>query len=96
MFYDNNIICGFSGIDPKSLRGSNTGFFLGCNVHNVNMQSFLIDKGRLYHPFVTCVQSNINFDFHGPTLTVDTACASSFTALNQAVIAFKTGKIKFR
>jgi 3-oxoacyl-[acyl-carrier-protein] synthase III len=57
------------------------------------MVSFVMNDDLRYHPYATCVQSNINFDFHGPTSHVDTACASSLSALNLAMIALRNGTI---
>jgi hypothetical protein len=57
------------------------------------MVSFVMKDDLRYHPFATCVQSNINFDFHGPTSHVDTACASSLSALNLAITALRNGTI---
>lgn len=87
-----------AGIPPLSLRGSDTGFFVGMSQNdygnmqingNVNDISAYSGTGNGY-----CFASgriSYQFGFHGPTLTSDTACSSSLVALHQAVQALRQG-----
>lgn len=87
-----------AGIPPLSLKGSDTGFFVGMSQNDYgNMQingdvndiSAYSGTGNGY-----CFASgrvSFQFGFHGPTLTSDTACSSSLVALHQAVQALRQG-----
>ena len=85
-----------ASIPPDSLKGSNTGFFVGMSQN---------DYGSLQingHPDdITAYSGTGNghsfaagriayqFGFHGPTFTSDTACSSSLVALYNAVNAIR-------
>ncbi|HWX14837.1 MAG TPA: SDR family NAD(P)-dependent oxidoreductase [Methylocella sp.] len=88
-----------AGIRPSALAGTETGVFVGGST---------LDYGnlRLHDPagadayFATgntlAVLSNrisYVFDLHGSSFTIDTACSSSFVALDAAVTAIQTGRI---
>lgn len=87
-----------AGIPPLSLKGSDTGFFVGMSQNDygnmqingdVNEISAYSGTGNGY-----CFASgrvSYQFGFHGPTLTSDTACSSSLVALHQAVQALRQG-----
>lgn len=87
-----------AGIPPMSLRGTDTGFFVGMSQNdygnlqingNVNEISAYSGTGNGY-----CFASgriSYQYGFHGPTLTSDTACSSSLVALHQAVQALRQG-----
>ncbi|MGW4741981.1 type I polyketide synthase [Nocardia xishanensis] len=68
-----------AGIDPVSLRGSDTGVFAGVMYHNYGTDAVgsagSVVSGRL--SYVLGVE--------GPAITVDTACSSSLVALHLAV-----------
>lgn len=90
-----------AGIPPLSLRGTDTGFFVGMSQNdygnlqingNVDEISAYSGTGNGY-----CFASgriSYQFGFHGPTLTSDTACSSSLVALHQAVQALRQGDSK--
>lgn len=73
-----------AGINPATLRGSNTGVFLG-------MGDFPSDISKQRS---SCLASNgisYIFDFKGPSCVIDTACSSSIYALHQAVQSIEKG-----
>ena len=82
-----------SGNDPDYLNGTKTGVYVGFCYSD--SESALKQHTDLVTPFVQLWPSRIanSFGFKGPALCMDTACASSFTAFNEAVIAIKTGVV---
>jgi fatty acid synthase, animal type len=87
----------FSGIDPVSLRGSNTGIFLGNSVsetgsvlgldpNDVNDCSWLGSCRSLFPNHISSA-----LDLRGPSLTVDTACSSSLLAFHLALDSIRLG-----
>ncbi|MEV6771980.1 type I polyketide synthase [Nocardia sp. NPDC051030] len=73
-----------SGIDPVSLRGSQTGVFAGMMYHDyeANANTGSIASGRISYVF----------GLEGPAVTVDTACSSSLVALHLAGQALRSGE----
>ncbi|MEU2996697.1 SDR family NAD(P)-dependent oxidoreductase [Streptomyces sp. NPDC006995] len=87
-----------SGHAPSSLHGSDTGVFIGATSHDYT--AHLADVGRYREPYAvngnakTVLANRISFELglHGPSEAVDTACASSLTALHRAVRAIRDGE----
>jgi acyl transferase domain-containing protein/acyl carrier protein len=75
-----------AGIDPTSLKGSQTGVFAGVVYHGYSMGSGTgglasVASGRIAY----------TMGLEGPAVTVDTACSSSLVALHWAVHAIRAG-----
>ncbi|MBP2325805.1 acyl transferase domain-containing protein/short-subunit dehydrogenase/acyl carrier protein [Kibdelosporangium banguiense] len=72
-----------AGIDPTSLRGSDTGVFAGVMYHDYGDGSAgSIVSGRVAY----------TLGLEGPAMTIDTACSSSLVALHLACQALRQGE----
>ncbi|WP_327116046.1 SDR family NAD(P)-dependent oxidoreductase [Nocardia sp. NBC_01730] len=92
-----------AGIDPGSLRGTDTGVFIG-----VIDQSYGVGSGgsgygsddsgvegyRVIGSAASVVSGRVSYvlGLEGPAVSVDTACSSSLVALHQAVAALRSGE----
>lgn len=74
---------------PETLRGTQTGVFIGIGTHDY---SIMLWQDPVNDPYATtgtgnCIAANrlsYIFDFKGPSLAVDTACSSSLVAVHLA------------
>ena len=87
-----------AGIDPDSLRGSNTGVFTGAMYDDYAAR--LAVRPRSSRGSCSRATSRVsfpdgcptNYGFTGPSLTVDTACSSSLVALHLAARSLRSGE----
>lgn len=82
-----------AGLDPVSLANYRTGMFIGCcYVDSISAQ---IETCTDYDSTWTELVSEVSksFGFKGPCTTYDSACASSFSAFNEAVKAMNANII---
>uniref|UniRef100_UPI00099EDB0F type I polyketide synthase n=1 Tax=Streptomyces graminilatus TaxID=1464070 RepID=UPI00099EDB0F len=86
------------GIDPKTVRGSQTGVFAGVTYHDYQTALAYSDEnvegliGTGISPSVLSGRIAYTFGLEGPAVTVDTACSSSMVALHMAIQALRTGE----
>ncbi|MEW2573607.1 type I polyketide synthase [Streptomyces sp. NPDC047070] len=87
-----------AGIDPGRLRGTASGVFIGVEPHEYGPRTHeaadgldgYVMGGNL--PSVVSGRVAYTLGFEGPTLTVDTACSGSLTALHLAVRSLQNGE----
>ncbi|HEY2580012.1 MAG TPA: beta-ketoacyl synthase N-terminal-like domain-containing protein [Streptosporangiaceae bacterium] len=85
-----------SGVDPRSLGGSQTGVYVGISSADYSQIS---GRGRVspytgigVSPAAAAGRISYHLGLRGPSLAVDTACSSSLTATHLAVQALRRGE----
>ncbi|TGJ81686.1 hypothetical protein E0Z10_g7081 [Xylaria hypoxylon] len=87
-----------SGQSIEGLRGSDTAVYSGMMINDYRavMERDMLSMGT-YHASGSsrAMMSNrlsYAFDWHGPSMTIDTACSSSMVAVHQAVMQLRSGQ----
>ncbi|WP_175577166.1 type I polyketide synthase [Rhizobium oryziradicis] len=88
-----------ANIPASSLSGQNVGVYIGAS--NVDYQSSatqdpsLMESHYMTGNSLSILSNRLShaFDLRGPSFTVDSACSSSFVALNEAMAALNDGRI---
>ncbi|MGP4002429.1 type I polyketide synthase, partial [Streptomyces sp. 8N706] len=85
-----------AGIDPVSLRGSQTGVFAGVMYNDyatvLSGGQFEGHQGSGTAPSVASGRVSYTLGLEGPAVTVDTACSSSLVAMHWAMQALRAGE----
>ncbi|EGC33471.1 hypothetical protein DICPUDRAFT_36677 [Dictyostelium purpureum] len=84
------------GIDPITLRGSNTSVYIGCSTQDYRDigRSLSSAQSNIFGKTSHSASNRISycFDFHGPSFTIDSACSSSTTSIILGYESIKSGK----
>ncbi|MFB8005177.1 beta-ketoacyl synthase N-terminal-like domain-containing protein [Nocardia sp. NPDC056000] len=86
------------GIDPTTLRGSETGVFVGLMHQDHSVADFELPHG--VHTYLSTGRAAgvasgriaYTLGLHGPALTVDTACSSSLVSIHLAAESLRRGE----
>ncbi|MEU4804934.1 type I polyketide synthase [Actinosynnema sp. NPDC023587] len=89
-----------AGIDPTSLRGSDTGVFCGVMYQDYGFVAGTSDRRPEIEGYLTIASASsvasgrlsYTFGFEGPAVSVDTACSSSLVALHLAARSLRAGE----
>ncbi|XP_075726203.1 fatty acid synthase [Rhipicephalus microplus] len=86
-----------AGYDPDTLRKRSIGVFIA-NSNSESYYAFRKDDKVDSNYLLGCARSmfsnriSYSLDLQGPSMTVDTACSSTLVALNEAMLALRSGR----
>lgn len=91
-----------AGIDPASLKGSDTGVFTGISAFDYSLHIMQQEDKYRVDPYLGSGNSlsgasgriSYCYGFHGPCLSIDTACSSSLVALHQGAESLKRNECR--
>lgn len=86
-----------SGITQSSIKGSNTGIYIGCmrseySSLNPEKHASNIHAATGGHQALVSGRLSYIFNLMGPNMTINTACSSSLVAVHQACQAIRSGE----
>ncbi|GLZ29075.1 hypothetical protein Lesp02_12650 [Lentzea sp. NBRC 105346] len=83
-----------AGIDPSSVRGSQTGVFIGASPSLYGLGADDSDGYLLTGSAMSVISGRVAYalGLEGPALSIDTACSSSLVALHTAAEALRRGE----
>ncbi|MFG2637686.1 SDR family NAD(P)-dependent oxidoreductase [Streptomyces sp. NPDC048362] len=89
-----------AGADAAALEGSDTAVFIGCSSRDYGeLQSASPESGNAYTMSgmagaIVANRLSHYFDWHGLSVTIDTACSSALTAVHQACEHLRGGHVR--
>ena len=89
-----------AGISPSKTRGSDTGVYIAIGTGDYAHLPFMAQDLSLFDPYYgtgnafasTSGRLSFHYDWHGPSMAIDTACSSAHSAVHLACQALRLGE----